>query len=110
MPRGGKRENAGRKPGARSKLTVALKATLAETAKQYTVEALQTIADVMMDPGTSASARLAAAGAILERGHGRTPQQLEHSGAIEHKVLTDLELKRRIAFLLSRPDAEEKSE
>lgn len=108
MGRGGRRAGAGRKPGSRSRLTIKLKATLSDTAKQYTAEAVQVLVDVMGDKKATASARASCALAILDRGHGRPAQQLEHTGKdggpIETKdaAISDLELARRVHFILTR--------
>ena len=106
MPRGGKRQGAGRPQGihAKPRLTVELKATLAETAKRYTVDALQTIVTVMKDGRQTGTARTNAANILLDRGWGKAPQTLEHTGKngepIKIETLSELELARRIAFAL----------
>jgi hypothetical protein len=82
MARGAKpgERRGGRKAGTPNKLTVTLKATLVETAQQYTAEALQTMLNIMADAKASAAARVACANSILDRGHGKAPQRLEHTG------------------------------
>lgn len=80
MPRGGRRENAGRKPASRNRLNVEIKATLAETAKAYTADAVETLVSICRDPKASPAARVTAAAGLLDRGWGRPVQQLEHTG------------------------------
>lgn len=75
MPRGGKREGAGRPKGAVNKAT----ADIREAAQEYTEEALKVLAEVMR-MGDSAAARVAAANSILDRGHGKPKQSQEISG------------------------------
>jgi hypothetical protein len=49
-----------------------------ELAQQYTVEAIETLANIMQDPSEHASARVHAADIILNRGHGKAPQVIEN--------------------------------
>lgn len=71
--RGGRRENSGRKPGVKNRVTRALK----EMANEYTERALKVLVDVMEDPEAPHAARVAAADKILDRGHGRPAIHLE---------------------------------
>ena len=73
--RGGKREGAGRKPGVQNKVTRELKGA----AQVYTAEALEVLIKIARS-GKSESARVAAAIAVLDRGHGRPKQQTELTG------------------------------
>ena len=80
MPRGGKRHGAGRKPGSRSRETTERLAgvrSLSELARSYADTALDTLAAVTSDDTAPASARIAAACALLDRGYGRPPQRVE---------------------------------
>lgn len=81
MARGGKRAGAGRKHGSRGKVTVALGATLTEMAQRYTAQALQALVDAATSEKATWGARVTAAGMLLDRGHGRAVQAVEHSGA-----------------------------
>ena len=72
---GGVRPGAGRKPG---KLSQA-KRELADMAKDHAEMALRTLADIAKS-GESEAARVSAANAILDRGYGKPPQALQHSG------------------------------
>lgn len=49
---------------------------LRDLARAHTAEALQTLVEVMSDPGTSPAARVAAACALLDRGFGKPAQSL----------------------------------
>lgn len=78
MPRGGKREGAGRPKGSLSAATVEQKATLSDMAKSHTEAALNALVEIAT-MGQSESARVSAASAILDRGYGKPAQSLEHS-------------------------------
>jgi hypothetical protein len=45
-----------------------------DLARQHTVEAVETLAQIMRDKKQPAAARVAAANALLDRGYGRPPQ------------------------------------
>lgn len=75
--RGGARPGAGRPPGAPNKATRELKA-LAQT---YTPKAVKALAQIMLDATAPHAARVTAATALLDRGHGRPTQHTEHGGA-----------------------------
>ena len=72
MPKGGRREGAGRPKGSLNKAT----ADIRDAAQVYTQEALDTLAEVMRN-GDSAAARVAAANSILDRGFGKPRQAME---------------------------------
>jgi hypothetical protein len=76
-PRG--RAGMGRPKGSPNRATRELKAL----AQRYTAEALAVLADVMRDPDSPAAARVTAATALLDRGHGRPQQHVEHSGEFD---------------------------
>jgi len=67
---GGARMGAGRPTGALNKATKEQGARLSELAKSYTDIAFSTLVDVAMN-GSSDTARVAAANAILDRGYGK---------------------------------------
>ena len=69
---GGKREGAGRKIGVPNKVTIELR----DAAQQYTEQALRTLVEVC-ENSESDAARVAAACAILDRGHGKPKQQIQ---------------------------------
>ena len=74
---GGKRPGAGRKPGQVSKAKI----DIAERAKTHGDAALQTLAEIMASKDEPASARVAAANALLDRGYGKPAQSLDHSSS-----------------------------
>ena len=75
MP-GGKRPEAGRPKRSPNKATREVK----DTAKDYTREAVTTLVSIYLDEKQPAAARVAAAREILDRGHGKAKQSVEHSG------------------------------
>jgi hypothetical protein len=62
----------GRKAGVPNKATASLK----EIARQYTDDALETLATIMGNEGEPAAARVSAANALLDRGYGKPSQLL----------------------------------
>lgn len=73
MPRGGKREGAGRPKGSRSAATKDQIAGISDLAKEHSRAAIEALVEVMTQ-GESEAARVSAANAILDRGYGK-PQQ-----------------------------------
>ena len=73
MARGGKRNGAGRPKGSRNQVTRDVGIAISTAARGYSAEALETLVDVARN-GSSDSARVAAANALLDRGFGRTAQ------------------------------------
>ena len=105
MPRGGKRAGAGRKKGSndrkpRSPPVIIAKAQekreLREAARQFTDEALKTLAAIC-NTGQSEAARVSAACALLDRGYGKPTQQVETGSPGEFARMTDEELDAQIA-------------
>lgn len=80
MAHGGKRDGAGRKPGAISRATRAAKKTFAEVARDLAPEALQVAAQIMRDETQTGSARMAAINVIMDRGLGKPMQAVHLSG------------------------------
>lgn len=68
-PNGGPRPGAGRKRGSPNKVT----GTLRDAAREYTLEALRALAEIMAQSDSDA-ARVSAANAILDRGYGKPSQ------------------------------------
>ena len=68
--RGGARQGAGRPAGSQNRATVDMKARLSMLAREYTYTAFQALVDVA-ENGTSETARIAAATALLDRGFGK---------------------------------------
>ena len=89
-------------PGGRPKDDLGLK----ELARAYTKEALDTLIEVMQDKEAPHAARLTASCAILDRGHGKPVQMTEitgkDGGAIETMDISDIDIARRVAFILER--------
>jgi len=60
-----------------------------ELARKYTVDSIETLHDIMMNPDSPPSARVAAANSLLDRGHGKVPQPITGEGgegAVKVKV------------------------
>lgn len=66
----------GRQKGTPNKATAVLK----DLAQNYTEEAVTALAEVMRDATAPAVARVSAATALLDRGHGKPRQEIEHTG------------------------------
>ena len=105
MARGGKREGAGRKKGSKdtrprsSPVIIAPaqeKRELREAARQFTEDALKTLAAIC-NQGQSEAARVSAACALLDRGYGKPTQQVETGSPGEFSRMTDEELDAYIA-------------
>lgn len=74
---GGKRIGAGRPKGSHAKSTKIDRVNLSISAREHTLEAIDTLVDIMRN-GISDGARMAAALALLDRGHGRPgPKTME---------------------------------
>lgn len=80
MARGGARPGAGRPKGSKNKVTEEKRKRLADLAQEYTSEAVTTLAEVMRDTEAPHAARVNAATAMLDRGHGKPVQTTEVSG------------------------------
>jgi hypothetical protein len=90
---GGRREGAGRKPGVPNRI----KRELQFAAQDYTDEALLALVRVMRKKTAPPSAVIAAATAILDRGHGK-PAQAIRGQPLDLRLLTDAELAALIAI------------
>jgi hypothetical protein len=67
----GSRKTGGRKRGTPNRITIRMRGTFAETAKEFDGEALATLVEVMRDVTASPSARVRAAELVLDRAHGK---------------------------------------
>lgn len=85
MARG--KKTGGRQRGTPNKST----SDLREAAQQFTADALQTLVDVMKDEAQPAAARISAATAILDRGHGK-PQMHTETTISNANAPTQIEL------------------
>ena len=80
MAGGGKRENAGRPPGSRNKVTAENGKRLKELAAAYTAEMLEILVSIARDKRTSPVTRITAAVGVLDRGNGKPMQSHEFGG------------------------------
>lgn len=69
----------GRPKGSLNKATAAVK----EAAQAFTNDALSTLAEIMRSPEHPAAARVSAANALLDRGHGKPTQSVEMDGSLD---------------------------
>jgi len=76
MPRGGKRDGAGRPAGSANKDTAASRAALADLVAGHVETAIETLA-MIARTGESEAARVSASVAILDRAYGRPAQAVE---------------------------------
>lgn len=98
-------------PGGRAKIKLPDGRTLTDLAREHTVEAVETLVDVMRNGDTS-SARVAAADKILNRGWGAAPQTItitEEPSAIDLAKLSDEQIEV-IATIRDIIDAKEQSQ
>lgn len=99
MARGGSRKGAGRPKGAANKAT----ASVRDAAQAFTVDALSTLAEIMRSPEHPAAARVSAASALLDRGHGKPTQSLDVDlNAEVRKIVRKVE---RVVVDPQHPDA-----
>ncbi len=107
---GGKRPGAGRPKGAKDRATKDEIEGLAALAKIHTRSMLETLVSVAENKEETASARVSAATAVLDRGYGRPAQTVETSGPggkpIEIEDVSTKELCRRVAFLFAKAERE----
>lgn len=73
---GGPRPNSGRKRGKQS----AAAQSIVELAKSHSPDMLRVLVAIGNNTNETASARVSAANAVIERGYGRPAQTLEHTG------------------------------
>jgi hypothetical protein len=82
MPRKPTGKPTGRPPGSTNKQPLDVK----EAAKEFTADALNTLACIMRDEAQPAAARVSAAGHILDRGHGKPKQSLDVEADVTARV------------------------
>jgi len=80
MPRGGKREGAGRPKGSRSAATSEQIATISELARMHADMAVTALAQIAQS-GESEAARVSAANALLDRAFGKPQQAMDHTSS-----------------------------
>ena len=71
---------------------------LREMAREHTAEALNVLVQAMRDDDPRI--RVAAASAILDRGHGKPTTPIEVEAPVDAEPISMLEIARRIAFIL----------
>ena len=99
MPRGGIRSTSFKpgvsgNPGGRPKTPQTIEVRriilgVREAARELTLDALDTLATIMKDPKAPAAARISAAVALLDRGHGKPYQAVD---VVDLGLLSDEEL------------------
>jgi hypothetical protein len=88
----------GRPPGVPNKATAAVR----EIAQQFTLEAVEALAAVMRDASAPHAARVSAATALLDRGHGRPTQPVAGDNEMAPITLSLEERQRRTQEILDQ--------
>jgi hypothetical protein len=87
-------------PGGRPRIL----ANVQEAARQYTAEAMETLANIMRDAKAPPATRVAAANSLLDRGWGRAPASLslshETAEATSERLIAEFAAAARDAQLL----------
>ena len=84
MPRGGRREGAGRKPGQVNQVTKDIRAM----AREHAAEALATLVDIMRNKDNPSLSKDAAKD-LLDRGFGRPGQHIEVDADVRQDVFIE---------------------
>jgi hypothetical protein len=102
MARGGKRPGAGRPKGRNNKkrrrILAIESASVVELARQHSVDAVKALAHIALN-GRSENARVSAANALLDRGYGRPPMQVDVSARSQVDVIHRGEAEFRKALI-----------
>ena len=85
-------------PGGRPKAVI----EVVELARAHTPQAMQTLAEIMTNEGAPPAARVAAASVLLDRGWGKAPQTVEHTGTVKFEDMTPEQRAGRIAALMAQ--------
>ena len=85
-------------PGGRPKAVV----EVVELARTHTVAAISTLAEVAANHKAPPAARVAAASVLLDRGWGKAPQTVEHTGTVKFEDMTPEQRTGRIAELMAQ--------
>jgi ferritin-like protein len=91
------KKTGGRVAGTPNKSTAAIK----ELGGQYGPEALAELARLATN-ADSEQARVSACKELLDRAYGKAPQYIEQKAEIVKEEISDLELARRVAYLLTK--------
>lgn len=86
---GGRRPGAGRKPGSRTRATGPDLDTITQMCRKLAPEMIEVLRSIARDP-LAGAARATAANSLLDRGFGRAPQAIEHSGTTYQRVTLEL--------------------
>ena len=86
----------GRPRGVPNKAT----AVVREIAQKYTVDAVEALAAVMREPGSPHAARVSAATALLDRGHGKPTQPVSGDNDMPPVALSVEDERRRAQEML----------
>jgi len=77
-------------PGGRSKVRLPDGRTLTDLARELTIEAVETLAEVMRDKQAPSASRVAASTQILNRGWGQAPQTINVTEVSEAPDLSQM--------------------
>jgi hypothetical protein len=77
---------------------------VADAARELTVDAINTLADIMKNQNAPAAARISAATALLDRGYGKPPQAIEIGVQPDLSHLSDEDL-QTLERILRPPDS-----
>ena len=98
MPRGGRRAGAGRPKGHGNRNTARNRKLVSELARDHTERAINTLV-LMMEHSKSDQVRVQAACALLDRGYGRPPAQLDVAAQSQVQVVYRTEAEFRQALI-----------
>jgi hypothetical protein len=101
VPKHGFKRGQSGNPRGRAKALV----EVTKAAREYTVEAIDTLVKIMRDIKATASARVQAAGIILDRGWGKAPVTVNINRDGNLKDLSDDELLAIAAGATGKPDS-----
>jgi ferritin-like protein len=105
MARKGEPKTGGRVAGTPNKST----AEIRELAGQYGPDALAELARLSTN-ANSEQARVSACKEILDRAYGKSTQVMERYDDVIKEEIDDLELAKRLAYILSRADKQLESQ
>lgn len=77
------------------------RAELAALAREYTEDAIKTLADICTDAEAPAAARVTAASALLDRGWGKPTQEVNINDERDYSVMDENELDKSLAVEIS---------